>query len=190
MSVIYRLHPFCINFAKKQPISVAIFTKNLTNENPIHGWRNLIHEWKCHPWKLSMDGEMSSMDGEMSSMDGKVSSMDVIHGKRNVIHGWLFLPWMPSIDDIHGWRRQMTDMDAAYIIIVIFMNMQILWYVNGPTFSKFSDWLRGVVMNDTWLKINLRFNLLPKFLVTILPVLKLFFWKSAKVAKILDFCSF
>ena len=168
----------------------AIFTQNLTNENPIHGWRNLIHEWKCHPWKLSMDGEMSSMDGEMSSMDGKVSSMDVIHGKRNVIHGWLFLPWMPSIHDIHGWRRQMTDMDAAYIIIVIFMNMQILWYVNGPTFSKFSDWLRGVVMNDTWLKINLRFNLLPKFLVTILPVLKLFFWKSAKVAKILDFCSF
>ena len=84
----------------------------------------------------------------------------------------------------------MTDMDAAYIIIVIFMNMQILWYVNGPTFSKFSDWLRGVVMNDTWLKINLRFNLLPKFLVTILPVLKLFFENQLKWPKFWIFAVF
>ena len=24
----------------------AIFTKSLTNKNPIHGWRNDIHGWK------------------------------------------------------------------------------------------------------------------------------------------------
>ena len=28
----------------------------------IHGWRNLIHEWKCHPLMSSMDGEPSSLD--------------------------------------------------------------------------------------------------------------------------------
>ena len=42
----------------------------------IHGWRNLIHGWKCPLW--------------MSSMDGATS----------------------SVDDIHGWRWQMVEMDG------------------------------------------------------------------------------
>ena len=38
----------------------AIFTKNLTDENPIHGRRNVIHGWRnairgCHPCMASMD---------------------------------------------------------------------------------------------------------------------------------------
>ena len=105
----------------------AILTKNLTVENSIQGWRNLIHGWKCHPWMSFMDGEMSSMDGEMPSMDGEMSSMDVIHRWRNVIHGWRSVihgwrnaihgwkchPWMSSIDDssIRGYHPWMTSMD-------------------------------------------------------------------------------
>ena len=81
----------------------------------IHGWRNVIrgchpwmercHPWmeKCHPWMEKCHPWMSSMDGEMSSMDGSV-----IRGCH---------PWMTSMDDIHGWRRRMTDMDAANAIL-------------------------------------------------------------------------
>ena len=62
----------------------AIFTKNLTAENSIHGWRNVIHGWKCHPW-------------------------------------------MPSLDDIHRWRRPMTDMDRAIELHYLHFTMCKQW---------------------------------------------------------------
>ena len=78
-----------------------------------HPWKEKNHSWmkvssvdvmeKCHPWMSSVDGEMSFIDGERPSMDG------------NVIRGCH--PWMTllSMDHIHRWRRQMTDMDGVII---------------------------------------------------------------------------
>ena len=77
--------------------------------SPIHGWHFSIYGW--HPWMTFLHPWMASKDG----IQGwhfhpwmEVLSVDVIHE-------WLFHPWMPSMDDIHGWRRRMTDMDAASI---------------------------------------------------------------------------
>ena len=90
----------------------AFFTKNLTVENSIHGWRNLIHGLKCHPWMSSMDGEMSSINGEMSSTDGEMSSMDgsVIRG----CHSWMTLPSIDFIHGIHGWHPWMKTTDDGH----------------------------------------------------------------------------
>ena len=41
----------------------------------IHGWRNLIHGWKCHPLISFIDGEPLSMDnmhGYWESMAGSL----------------------------------------------------------------------------------------------------------------------
>ena len=67
----------------------TIFTKNRTDENPIHGLE------KPHPLMSSMDEEISSTDGEMSFMDGEMSLMD-----ESVIRGCHLL--MSSVDVIHG----------------------------------------------------------------------------------------
>ena len=76
-----------------------IFQKHLTDKNFIHAWRNLIHgchPWieKCHPWI------------EKFHLWIKVSSVVFIHEL-------LFHLWMSFIDDIHGWRWQMMDIDGA-----------------------------------------------------------------------------
>ena len=82
-----------------------ISTKNLMDGNPIHGWRNLIYGWKCHPgcypWMEKCYRWMSSMDEEMSSMDESVICW---------CHLWSTLP---SVDVNHGWRQLMTDMESA-----------------------------------------------------------------------------
>ena len=81
-----------------------------------HPWMEKCHPRmeKCHPW-------MSSMDGGMSSMDGSI-----IHG----CHSWMTLP---SVDAIHGWRRQITDMDTAYTALNYQLIRKKTW---APNFRK------------------------------------------------------
>ena len=38
------------NFSQKLPKNSVKHGQNLTDYNSNHGWVNLIHWWKCHPW--------------------------------------------------------------------------------------------------------------------------------------------
>ena len=99
MSVICHPHPWMSSMDEVSPSTDVIhwwhfhpwrgFLKNLTDDNSIYGWANLIHEWKCHQGM-------------------KVSLVDVIHGQRNLIHGWH--PW---------WGWQVTDMEGALVYVEV-----------------------------------------------------------------------
>ena len=64
--------------------------RNVTDVIPISGWTNLIHAWKWHPWKSSIDGGTSPMDES------------VISGS----HPWMEKPhpWMTSTDEDDRWQ--------------------------------------------------------------------------------------
>ena len=98
------VYPF---FSHRLPILAKITPKlcknmqNLTDDTSIHGWANIIHGWKCHPW--------------MSSMD----SVDSIHGWRNIILWWH--PRMRITDDGHG---QSNDRCPFILIWTIFLTLR------------------------------------------------------------------
>ena len=97
------------------------------DDTSIHGWHFSIHGWHpwmafLHPWMTLLHPWMTFLHPWMAFSSVwflvKIASIifsNVIHGLRSVIHGWKCHPWMPSMDDIHGWRRRMTDTDAAII---------------------------------------------------------------------------
>ena len=80
------------NFVKRE--------QNLINDKSIHGWENLIHEWKCHLW-------ISSMDGGASLMDESVIC-GCHHRWRNLIHGRKCHPCMTLTDEDYGYGRSLN----------------------------------------------------------------------------------
>ena len=88
------------------------------NDNSMHGWTKLIHEWKGHLWMSSMDGETSSMDESVTcgchpwieepNPWMKVSSVDVIHWWRNLAYGW-HRPMKMTYDG-HGRTHSLASM--------------------------------------------------------------------------------
>ena len=92
----------------------TIFYKNLTDENPIHGQRNFIHVWKCHPWiSWRCHPWMEKCHPWMSSMD------------ESVILGCHPRMALPSGDDGHGWSR-----GCMLYTLRRFEKDKIVWFIH------------------------------------------------------------
>ena len=114
MSVICYPHPWMSSMDEGSPSMDDTF---------IHGWGSSIHKWNCH---LSDFSHVLLSFGAILAKVVNLCEQNVmddnhIYGWTNLIHGWKCHQWMSSmngktssIDDIHGWGWQMTDMDRAW----------------------------------------------------------------------------
>ena len=120
----------------------------------IHSWSFSIHGWLLRMTLSSLDEICSAMDkivvlsnfarvlqsfGALLTKIGNLCEQymmvyNSIQGWINLIHGWKRHQWMSSMDreplsmdDIHGWRWQMTKMDRTQVLLFEIKTQHGIW---------------------------------------------------------------